>query len=197
MKKFFTRTVLLFVIVLFPIVTSAHQPRIVNKDVTIVNLPEISKAYYSTLSGRPATYTITSDSTFTLYVGLLIPDLSSDQLTVEAKEKSVSAIILKDGTQIAALDGVNFEWKKFFEPFGHDTYWQGPEYRGQVEPGKYEIIISSTNNDAKYSLAIGEIEVFDFKEIMNALTLVPKIKKDFFNESPADFIFSPFGWDLS
>jgi hypothetical protein len=65
-----------------------------------------------------------------------------------------------------------------------------------VEAGKYDVIVSSTNNDTKYSLAIGEAENFDAKEIINALTLVPQIKRDFFNESPINFIFSFFGWGL-
>lgn len=81
-----------------------------------------------------------------------------------------------------------------FEPFGYDTYWKGPEYKVRVEAGIYDIIVSSKTNDGKYSLAIGEAENFDFREIMNALDLVPKIKRDFFDESPITFIFSPFGW---
>lgn len=81
-----------------------------------------------------------------------------------------------------------------FEPFGYDTYWKGPEYKEKVEAGRYDIIVSSSNNDSKYSLAIGEAENFDFREIMNALDLVPEIKRDFFSESPISFIFSPFGW---
>lgn len=83
-----------------------------------------------------------------------------------------------------------------FEPFGYDTYWAGPEYRANVEAGKYGIIVSSTKNDSKYSLAVGEAELFDFPETMNALTLIPKIKRDFFDESPVIFILSPFGAGL-
>lgn len=105
-------------------------------------------------------------------------------------------MITKDNTQIAKLDGSTFSWTQFFEEFGHDTYWQGPEYKARAEAGKYEIRVFSTNNDSKYSLAIGEIEAFDFKEGMNALTLIPQLKKNFFNESPIGFIFSPFGWGL-
>jgi hypothetical protein len=104
--------------------------------------------------------------------------------------------VLKDGKQIAVLEGATFAWKQFFEPFGHDTYWQGPEYKAPVEAGTYEIRVWSSNNDSKYSLAIGEIEAFDGKESLNALTLIPQLKKDFFNKSPIDFILSPFGWGL-
>ena len=87
-----------------------------------------------------------------------------------------------------------FEWTQFFEEFGHDTYWQGPEYKARSEAGTYEIRVSSTNNDSKYSLAIGEIEAFDLKEGVNALTLIPELKNNFFNKSPIDFILSPLGW---
>jgi hypothetical protein len=125
-------------------------------------------------------------------VNILIPDISG-------QKKDLSAKIIKDGDRekpFAILDGNTFEWKKFFEPFGNDTYWMGPEYKGNVKAGKYEIIVSSSRNDTKYSLAIGEAELFDFQETINALSLVPQIKRDFFDESPASFIFSPFGFGL-
>jgi len=191
MKKTLITIVLLVPIFFLSTSTSAHQPRIVNDNTTttIVMSPEISKAYYGTLNGTPATYIINADKPFALYVSVLVPDLAD-------QKKDVSAVIFKNGEELAVLDGINFEWKKFFEPFGSDTYWQGPEYRAQVESGKYEIIVSSTNNDTKYSLAVGEIEAFDFKETLNALTLIPQLKKDYFNGSSIDFILSPFGWGL-
>jgi len=187
MKKFLITIALLFAVFLLPTITSAHQPRIVKDNQTIVTSPEVSKAYYSTLSGEPAVYTITSDKSFALYVSVLVPDIAG-------QKKDVSAVIFKDSKQLALLDGTSFEWKQFFEEFGHDTYWQGPEYKAQVDGGTYEIRVSSSNNDSKYSLAIGETEAFDFKETLNALTLIPQLKKDFFNKSGVDFILSPFGW---
>jgi magnesium-transporting ATPase (P-type) len=92
------------------------------------------------------------------------------------------------------LNGINFEWKKFFEPFGYDSYLMGPEYKTKAPPGTYEIRVWSSNNDSKYALAIGETENFDAEESANALRLIPKIKRDFFDKSPADFIFSVFGY---
>jgi len=180
---------ILLAVFILPTVAYAHQPRIVKDNPTNVTSPEVSKAYYGTLNGEPAFYTITADKPFALYVGVLVPD-------IPGQKKDVSAVILKDGKQLAFLDGASNEWKNFFEPFGHDTYWQGPEYKAQGDAGTYEIRISSSNNDSKYSLAIGEIEAFDFKEGMNALKLIPQLKKDFFNKSPVDFILSPFGWGL-
>lgn len=189
MKKLLITIALILPVFLLPTATSAHQPRIATENPTIVTFPEVSKAYYGSLSGKPAVYTITADKPFALYVGVLVPDIAG-------QKKDVSAVILKNGEQLALLNGTSFEWKKFFEPFGHDTYWQGPEYKAQAGAGTYEIRVTSASNDSKYSLAIGEIEAFDFKEGMNALTLIPQLKKDFFNKSGVDFILSPFGWGL-
>ncbi len=191
MKKILTKiSIPLFILfILLPTVVSAHQPRITESRLTTVPDPEVSKAYYAELTGESDVYVIHASAPFDLYVGVLVPDIAG-------QKKDVSAVVLKDGKQMAVLDGTTFEWKRFFEEFGHDTYWQGPEYKARAEAGTYEIRVWSSNGDSKYSLAIGEIEAFDVKEGLNALTLIPQIKKDFFNESPIGFIFSPFGWGL-
>jgi len=187
MKTSLGTNALLLAVFLAPTVSYAHQPRIAKQNPNIVLLPEVSKAYYGTLDGEAAVYIIKSEKPFSLYVGLLVPDIAG-------QNKDVSAVILKNGKQLAVLDSTNFQWKPFFEEFAHDTYWQGPEYKAPVAAGSYEIRVTSANNDSKYSLAVGEIEAFDFKEAMNALTLIPKIKRDFFVKSPMDFILSPMGW---
>jgi len=189
MKTFLITILFIIPVFLLPTVTSAHQPRIATDNPIIVTSPEVSKAYYGTLNGEPAVYTITADEPFALYVGVLVPD-------IDGQKKDVSAVILKDGKELMVLESTGFEWKQFFEPFGSDTYWQGPEYKAEADAGNYEIIVWSSNNDSKYSLAIGEIEAFDFKETVNALTLIPQLKRDFFGGSPIDFILSPFGWGL-
>jgi hypothetical protein len=191
MKTQIKKIVGLFLLaVVLPTLALAHQPRITTSPVTTVESPEISKAYYSTLKGDPQAYRITSDKDFDLYVNLLVPD-------IEGQKKDISAVIIKDldfKNPVASLDGTTFAWTKFFEPFGHDTYWMGPEYKAHVEAGTYEVRVSSSANDSKYSVAIGELEAFDMKEGINAIRLIPQLKKDFFNKSPADFILSPFGW---
>jgi hypothetical protein len=175
------------VLVFIPTLVLAHQPRIVETNITTVINPEISKAYYGQLNGKPDVYLIEENKPFDLYVNTLVPDMVG-------QKTDITAIILKDGIEIVKLDGQKFEWKKFYEPFGSDNYLMGPEYKVKTDPGKYEIRVSSTNNDSKYSLAIGEIEAFDFKEGINAITLIPILKKNFFNESPISFMVSPFGW---
>jgi len=182
-------TFLFLVFFFVPAPVSAHQPRITESRLTQVPEPEISKAYYGKLSGEPDVYVIEMSTVFDLYVNLLVPD-------IEGQKKDVSAVVLKNGAELVVFDGPNFEWKQFYEPFGVDNYWVGPEHKARAEAGIYEIRVWSSNNDSKYSLAIGEKEAFDSKEILNALTLVPLIKKDIFNESPIGFIISPFGWGL-
>lgn len=180
---------LLVLFVCLPMLASAHQPRIVESTQTTVIEPAISKAYYGQLKGTPDVFTITATSSFPLYVNVLVPDIAR-------QKKDVSATITKDGQVVATLDGTQFTWKTMFEPFGYDHYFQGPEYKAPAEAGTYVITVSSVSNDSKYSLAIGEAENFDFKETRNALTLVPQLKRDFFEESPASFILSPFGWGM-
>jgi len=184
-----TLPLLLLLIICIPGLASAHQPRIVQETQTVVVEPAISKAYYGQLKGTPDIFTIVATSSFPLYVNVLVPDIPRQQ-------KDVSATITKDGQIVATLDGTQFTWKTMFEPFGYDNYFQGPEYKATAEAGTYVITVSSVSNDSKYSLAIGEAEKFDFKETKNALTLVPQLKRDFFEESPINFILSPFGWSM-
>lgn len=182
-----TLAISLFFIV--PTVAYAHQPRIIESTETNITDPEISKAYYAELQGKPHTYLLNATEDFDLYVNTLLPDIPE-------QKKDVSAEIFKNGQSIATLNGNDFEWTKFFEPFGYDNYWMGPEYKAKAGAGEYKIIVWSTQNDSKYSLAVGELEAFNFKESLNALKIIPKLKKDFFNESPINFILSPFGWGL-
>ena len=177
------------VIFLHPTVASAHQPRIPTNNPVIVVDPEISKAYYGTMQGDPVTYRIESEVPFALYVNVLVPDILG-------QKKDVSVAVIKNGDidhAVALLEATGASWKKFYEPFGADTYWKGPEYKAQVRPGLYEVKVWSSNNDSTYSLAIGEKEQFDLAETINALHLIPTIKQRFFHESPATFIFSVFG----
>jgi hypothetical protein len=187
--KFLKLVSFVFVTVFFlvPVFASAHQPRLTESRLTSVPDPEISKAYYGKLTGAPDVYTISSAVPFDLYVGLLVPD-------IEGQKTDVSAVVFFNGEQIAVLDATGLTWEKMFEKFGHDNYLKGPEYKVSAGPGEYQIGVFSTTNDSKYSLAIGEVEAFDMKEGINAVKLIPQLKKNFFNKSPIDFILSPFGW---
>lgn len=160
---------------------SAHQPRIVPIDAAVmqVNNPEVSQAFYGELRNRPQFFEINSDKDFTFYINILLPKIPDI-------DKNITLAIYRgegdSATIIDSLNGVNYGWKEFYEPFGNDYYWQGPEFKKQVQPGKYIILVSNPKNEGKYSLAIGEQEKFPPKEILNTIYLMPTLQKDFFGK---------------
>jgi len=173
-----------------PFAASAHQPRLVTGTDTTVSEPETSKAYYGQLTGQPQSFHISAQQPFDLYVNILVPD-RADQ------KKDVTATVTKIGdatTTLAVLNGTAASpWKRMWEEFGRDWYWQGEEYKQRATPGEYVVQVSSAQNDSRYSLAIGEVEKFSARDGWNAALLIPTLKKDFFGTSPAGFILSPFG----
>ena len=181
-------TVILFLILVsWPLKVLAHQPRLVEMEKINVTEPEISKAYYGNLSGKPHIYTISTSSPIDLYVNVLVP-------FIEGPEKNVTVKIFKGEQLMGILSPKKGDWKEFFEPFGHSMYWKGPEFKVRADAGKYKIHVQSTERSIRYVLATGEIEAFDGPESLNAILLIPKLKKDFFEESPISFILSPLGW---
>ena len=184
------RVVILFLfltLVSWPLAVLAHQPRIVETEKINITKPEISKAYYGKLSGKPHTYTISTSSAIDLYVNVLVP-------FIEGPGKNVTVKIFKGDQVLGSLRPSEEDWKKFFEPFGQSMYWQGPEFKIRADAGKYKIIVQSREKNIRYVLATGEIEAFDGIESLNAILLIPKLKKNFFEEPPISFIFSPLGW---
>lgn len=176
-------------LLLIPGIAAAHQPRIVHGTQITVEDPEVSKAYYGQLAGEPHTYHISSDTRFTLYAGLLVPDR-------EGQQKDVSAVIVpsqQENAPIAFLDGLNFEWKPLYEEFGADHYFLGPEFQKVVAPGSYDIRVGSKDMNSRYVLVIGETETFPLLETLNAMTTIPTLKHDFFGSSPLTFLLTPFG----
>jgi hypothetical protein len=143
----------------------------------IVTLPEISKAYYGNLTGKPVTYHIESAEAFRLYVNILVP-------AIEGIEKDFSVKILKQGTAISRLDGNSHEWGRFHEPFAGDYYYRGPEYVEMQDPGTYEIQVYSPDNQGKYVLAVGDREAFPLRELIKTYLVLPRLKSEFFGKSP-------------
>jgi hypothetical protein len=156
----------------------AHQPRLVGTETVLhVSLPEISKAYYGSLPGKPVTYHIESAEPFRLYVNTLVP-------VMEGIEKDVSATILKQGTVIARLDASAHDWDKFHEPFANDDYFRGPEYVSMQDAGSYEIQVYSPDNQGKYVLAVGDVEAFPLPELIKTYAVLPRLKSEFFGKNP-------------
>jgi len=193
----------------------AHQPRIVSGELTQIENPEVSQAFYSELKGKLDYYQIESEEPFKLYVGILVPDL-------EEIEKDISVEITKghldtEETSVQEheeeevsilLNGLEYEWTRWYEPFGGDWYWEGPEFRSnppeeelpegvQVDEGTYTIRFFSPDNEGKYVLVVGEREEFPLKEIVQTLFVLPKLKAEFFEKSPWTAYFNLVGLFLA
>ena len=179
--------IIFLILVGFPLKILAHQPRLVEIEKINVTEPEISKAYYGNLSGKPHIYTISTSSPIDLYVNILVP-------FIEGPEKNVTVKIFKGEQPMEILNPKTSDWKKFFEPFGQSMYWKGPEFKVRADAGNYKIHVQSTEKSMRYVLATGEIEAFDGTESLRAILLIPELKKNFFEESPFSFILSPLGW---
>jgi len=196
------KIIFILAFLLFTQVTLAHQPRIVDKEITIVENPEISQAFYGELNGGPEYYEITSAKEFELYLGVLVPD-------IEGIDKDISFTVYKDDEVLWDFDGLAHEWTYFWEEFGGDGYYDGPELRSNAkgeypkgvmaDSGTYQVKVFSPDNEGKYVLAVGTIESFPPNEILNTIKTLPTLKSDFFGKSAFSafnnkigmFIFGP------
>ena len=82
-----------------------------------------------------------------------------------------------------------FEWWQWFEEYGNDWYWIGPEIGKDFmsdrvyEPGKYYIRVFNDDNIGKYGLTVGDIEKFTLPVIARTLLNMPKIESKYWNQS--------------
>jgi len=201
MKKVALLTVPISLLVLVS-ATLAHQPRIVSGELTQIENPEVSQAFYGQLKGKPDYYQIKSDGPFSFYVGILVPDL-------QGIGKDISGEITKGhehekGEILFFLDSLEHEWTYYYEEFGGDSYYKGPELRSNpdeddlprgvdVDKGTYTIKVFSSDNEGKYVLVVGEREEFPLNEIIKTLFVLPTLKAEFFGKSPWTAYFNLIG----
>ncbi|WKZ29263.1 MAG: hypothetical protein QY323_00870 [Patescibacteria group bacterium] len=171
-----------------PLLAFAHQPRLIETETVEVVDPEVSKAYYAKLTGEPHLYRIQSDVPFRLYANVLIPDLP------DAKKDVTAAVLKADDAErpIVILGGPDAAWKAYHEEFGDDDYLQSDEFRQDLPAGSYEVRVWSSNNDSAYVLAIGDKEEFPPGEILNALSVMPRIKETVFGKPWYSAYLTPF-----
>lgn len=175
------------VLCLLPQAVSAHQPRIVESDLTAVEMPEVSKAYYGKLSGTPHVFLISESEPFDLYVNVLVPD-------VPGAKTDVSAAVVQATNPEEPLILLNADaapWSRFYEEFGQDSYLAGKEERRELPAGEYEIRVWSSNNDSTYVLAVGEAERFTPREIIKTFQVLPVLKRDFFQKPAYEAYLTP------
>lgn len=186
---------LIFVLLLVSIsMANAHQPRLdIGTSVSIENPimvddPEISKAFYGELDGKPVYYQIHSPQPFQLYVNLLVPTSPGQGGELVSAEVTDSS-----GEMIMFLNGTNSTWTPYFEKFGGDYYLKGPEATLNVPAGTYNIRVFNTQNQGKYSIAIGKIESFPANEAISALFTLPLLKEQFFSKPVSTLFFEFLG----
>ncbi len=171
----------------------AHVPVLITQDspfdITTVEDPELSQAFYGTMDGFPHTYKIVATEPFHLFAQILAPD-------IDGGAKTISGIIIRlpeSGgrvTEVSALHGKDAKWDSEYEPFGGDSYLQGPQFEGDVEAGTYHIQVHTPDNQEQYVLVVGKREemTIGYTELFKRLTDV----KRFFGKSPIMIVESPF-----
>jgi hypothetical protein len=133
----------------------AHEPRLVqDNQLVLIKNSEVSQAFYGELKGHEAIYLIDLKKEQDLYLQILVPDLPGI-----AKDKSVSVEYLPElgrpAVSFLKLNSGAADWKKFYEEYAGDNYWQGPEDKKPAEPGYYLIKVTSPDNEGKYVLVVG------------------------------------------
>lgn len=178
---------------LLPISTvSAHQPRLISDQAssanapTIIEEPEISKAYYAQLEKSSEYFRIDSNKEFGLYLSLQVPDI-----TVQNTNLSLELIDSSD-LQLIYLNGSQHRWEKFHEDFGNADYLSGPSISMVLPSGSYVIKVSGEPN-TKYVLVSGQKEEFPVSEFLNSLFLVPMINQEFFGMGVFQSMTNIFG----
>jgi hypothetical protein len=151
-----------------------------------VDKPEVSKAFYAELFGKPAVYEIVSPDSFALYVNVPVPD----EVGIPT---DLSVTVTRGSDTIVMLEGPAYKWTEFYEPFGGDSYLMGPELRLRVGPGTYVATVSRPGNKGRYVLAVGEREEFSFGDMVRTIGLMPRLKRDFFHKASIRALTDPLG----
>ena len=147
--------------------------------------PEITKAIYSTLIGDPHFYRIQSEVDFDFYAGILAAKIGECPLN----SKFSFEVLDSDFHKIYLADGENFEWTPWYEEYGKQWYWNGPEigkdfYSNEVfKAGTYYIKVFNNSNTGQYIMAVGDIEKFSITDIVGLIFSMGKIEDKFWDPS--------------
>jgi hypothetical protein len=182
--------ILVSITMIFASIANAHQPILNGEDhespenAFVIDKPEISKAIYSELNGTPQYYRIDSDKDFSFYVGLTQPKRGSCPIT-----STFSLDVLDANLRVIdGQDGENFKWWEWYEEFGKNWYWIGPELgkdfksNRRYEAGTYYVRVFNNDNQGQYVLAVGDIEKFTLPVIARTILTMPRINSRFWND---------------
>ena len=169
----------------------AHKP-VLNENSTYppeapyeIEEPEISKAIYSTLTGDPHYYRIQSDIDFDFYAGILAAKIGECALD----RKFSFEVLDSEFHSINVADGENFEWEPWYEEYGKQWYWNGPDIGKNFlsdrvyKAGTYYIKVFNKTNTGQYIMAVGDIEKFSFTDIVGLLFSMGDIEDEYWDPS--------------
>ncbi|MBC47408.1 MAG: hypothetical protein CMO27_00710 [Thiotrichales bacterium] len=167
----------------------AHKP-VLNENSTYpadapyeIEEPEISKAIYSTLTGDPHYYRIQSDVDFDFYAGILAAKIGECAL----ESKFSFEVLDAEFHNIDVADGENFKWTPWYEEYGKQWYWNGPEIGKNFlsdriyKAGTYYIKVFNNTNTGQYIIAVGDIEKFSFTDIIGLIFSLGDIEDEFWD----------------
>jgi len=167
----------------------AHQPVLNSESRTakspyIVEEPEISKAIFSELIGKPHYYRIDSNSRFKFYAGITVPKIDNCPIS----KKFSFEVLDEDFGLIERKYGENFNWRAWYEKHGEKWYWIGPEIGEEFKSnrfykeGTYYLSVYNKTNTGQYVLALGDIESFPIFVIFRMLLTMPNINSTFWDD---------------
>ena len=184
----------IFIFLFFSQKLQAHQPVLNDSDPRsrddpyVIEEPEVSKAIFSILQGEPHYYRLLSNTEFFFYVGITTPKLEGCGLIA-----TFSFDVLDDAFKvIETFDGTQFHWWKWYEKFGRNWYWIGPEMgkdfkANRLYPaGTYYIRVYNASHQGKYVLAVGDIEDFPLSVIVKLPFTIPVINSTFWDEEDCE-----------
>ncbi len=161
----------------------AHIPVIVKNRATrenpvLIKRPEVSYAYYAELAGEPHFYKIEANRPFHVYINILVPDYSPDSEAIIRHD--ISFQIIRDDVTLLTKAGSSFEWKRFYEKYGRDHYYMGPEFEADFGRGTYFVQVFNKENRGRYALAVGKTEKFTPLSLISAMFKAWSLDRWFF-----------------
>jgi hypothetical protein len=185
------KIILLLHISLLTSIVFANCPRIVSDLPVTIDDPFHAQAFYGELHGRPHSFSVSSDSTFHLYLRIMEPDIDwalNDFMFSVCRRIQDTCIKI-----YASLP--HSSWDLYVDDYFNNRYLLGPEFRqyskqkkmllkiGQKLPaGDYSIIVSNPKNNGKYVLVVGREERWPRNEVLNTMALYIPMK--LFHEEP-------------
>jgi hypothetical protein len=97
--------------------------------------------------------------------------------------KAVSFEVYGEGGEDAPMftaEGTKSVWRRFYEKYGRDHYYMGPEYDAMAGEGIYYVRVFNGSNRGRYSLAIGKREKFTFFSLIGAIVKARSLDPWFF-----------------